>query len=447
MITISKGLNLPIAGIPKQFCYEVKIPKNVAILGDDYIGMKPTMMVKVGDRVKKGQLLFLDKKTAGVKHTSPACGEVIEINRGVRRSFLSVVIRVDGDESISFDSFSEKEIESIEKNKVVETLVDSGLWTAFRTRPYSKTPSPRSTPHSIFVTAIDTNPLAPHPKIFIHENLNIFRIGLKVISKLTNGNVFLCKGPNTNIPIHGLDSVVSQVFCGPHPSGNVGTHIHYLDPVSNKKVVWNIGYQDVISIGNLFHFGELNFERMISIAGPQVKSPRLIKTFIGADLEDLLDQELFDGESRAISGSVLSGRTSGPSISYLGRFHNQVTVLKEGRERRFLGWLSPGFNLFSIKNVSISKLFPNKKFDFTTTTNGGKRSMVPIGMYEKVMPLDIQPTFLLRSLLSGDTDMAQKLGCLELDEEDLALCTYVCPSKLDYGNALRENLTKIERDG
>lgn len=203
----------------------------------------------------------------------------------------------------------------------------------------------------------------------------------------------------------------------------------------------------MIAIGNLFYMGELNLERMVAITGPQVKKPRLIKTIVGSSLDGILEAELKDGENRVVSGSVLSGRTSSDSLSYLGRFHNQITVLKEGRERNFLGWFSPGLNKFSVKNVLLSKLFPKKKFDFTTSTNGGERSMVPIGVYEKVMPLDIQPTFLLRSLLSEDTVMAQRLGCLELDEEDLALCTYVCPSKLDYGKALRENLNTIERDG
>jgi Na+-transporting NADH:ubiquinone oxidoreductase subunit A len=240
---------------------------------------------------------------------------------------------------------------------------------------------------------------------------------------------------------------VLEEFSGVHPAGNAGTHIHFLDPANDSKQVWSISYQDIIAIGKLFTTGELSVERIFSIAGPMVKNPRLVKSRLGANITDLLAGELKSGGNRCISGSVFGGRTARNTVDYVGRYAQQVSVLEETTEREFMGWLSPGANKFSVMNIYISKLFSGKLFNFTTTTNGSDRAMVPIGTYEKIMPLDILPTQLLRALIVGDTEQAQLLGCLELDEEDLALCTFVCPGKYEYGPILRDNLTRIEKEG
>ena len=257
----------------------------------------------------------------------------------------------------------------------------------------------------------------------------------------------MCKAPGANIPGSDLQDIVTEEFAGIHPAGLAGTHIHFLDPVSIKKVVWYINYQDVIAIGKLFTEGKLWVERVVSLAGPETSKPKLIRTRMGANTDDLVAGELSCKDCRVVSGSVLAGRKAQDSFAFLGKFHLQVTILKEGTKREFLGWLRLGVEKFSIKNVFFSRLMPAKKFAFTTSEEGNKRAMVPIGMYEKVMPLDIQPTFLLRSLIMEDTDKAQALGCLELDEEDLGLCSFVCPGKYDYGSILRKNLTLIEREG
>ncbi len=326
--------------------------------------------------------------------------------------------------------------------------MQSGLWTSLRTRPYSRVPSPETTPHSIFVTAIDTNPLAPPPEVVLSEEPRAFTQGLQVLKSLTEGKLYLCKAPGTNLPGLELDFVTVEEFGGPHPAGLAGTHIHFLDPVSEKKTVWYINYQDVIAIGKLFSTGKLDTDRVISIAGPAVKNPRLVKTVLGASLQDLTEDNLNEGENRLISGSVFSGRTGQETFAYLGRYALQVTVLKEGNHRDFLGWMGPGFNKFSVVPVFASSwLGQGKKFPFTTSTEGSKRAMIPIGTYEKVMPLDILPTFLLRALITEDTEGAKELGCLELDEEDVSLCTFVCPGKYNYGSLLRQNLTKIEVEG
>ena len=282
----------------------------------------------------------------------------------------------------------------------------------------------------------------------LREEEAAFTHGLQILSHLTDGAVFICKRPGTVLPGTELSFVTVEEFDGPHPAGLPGTHIHFLDPVSLNKTVWTIGYQDVIAIGRLFVTGQIPIERIISLAGPAVRNPRLLRTRIGACTDELTAGGVIGDDLRVISGSVLSGRTATGPAAFLGRNHLQVSVLSEGRDREFLGWQKPGFDKFSIKRVFASAFTWNGRlFPFTTNKNGSRRAMVPIGMYEKVMPLDVIPTFLLRALIVGDTEQAQLLGCLELDEEDLALCTFACPGKSEYGPLLRSTLARIEEEG
>ncbi|MFM1896907.1 MAG: hypothetical protein RLZZ385_1981 [Pseudomonadota bacterium] len=449
MIRIRRGLDLPIAGVPRQQIGESNGARSVAIVGRDYIGMKPTMAVKVGDRVKLGQLLFTDKKTPGVKYTAPGCGTVAAINRGEKRVLQSVVIDLEGDEEVSFPSFDAGAISAGPLADLIKALVDSGLWTALRTRPYSKVPDPAARPHALFVNAMDTNPLAADPAFVLEAHLEDFQRGVNCLARLADSHLYICRGP---APIKGLDTlkfaenVRQETFSGPHPAGLTGTHIHFLQPVSQQRVAWSINYQDVIAIGKLLASGRLWVERVVALAGPQVEDPRLVKTRIGANLDELVAGDLLPGENRVISGSVLGGRTARGAEAYLGRYHLQVSVLREGRERPLLGYLSPGVNRHSVLGIYLSGLFKGRKFNFSTTTNGSNRAMVPVGSYENIMPLDILPTQLLRSLIVGDIEMALNLGALELDEEDLALCSYVCPGKYEYGPILRDNLTRIEKE-
>lgn len=445
MFKISKGLDLPISGSPNQVIDNATSAKTVAVIGPDYHGMKPTMLVKEGDVVKKGQVIFTDKKTDGVKYTSPASGVIEAVHRGEKRVLQSVVIKVEGSESEVFASYSGSQLKSLERSKVVENLIESGMWTAFRTRPFSKVPEVDSVPSSIFVTAIDTNPLAASPEVVLADQAEAFADGLTVLTRLTEGKVFLCKEQGAKIPT--TSDVTVEEFAGVHPAGLAGTHIHFLDPVSDKKTVWSINYQDVIAVGKLFTTGELYVERVISLAGPQVKKPRLIRTQIGADLLALTAGELSEGDNRVVSGSVLSGRNAFGPYAYLGRYHNQVSVLLEGRERQMVHYLRAGVEKHSTINVFVSKLMGKKTFDMSTTTNGSDRTMLPLGNFERLMPLDILPTQLLRALVVNDTEQAQKLGALELDEEDLALCTYSCSGKFEYGPILRDCLTLIEKEG
>ncbi|MFT6257137.1 MAG: Na+-transporting NADH:ubiquinone oxidoreductase subunit A [Cellvibrionaceae bacterium] len=444
MITIKKGLELPIAGGPEQVIHNGPAIRHVATLGEEYIGLRPTMKIKVGDKVQKGQVLFEDKKNLGVKYTALASGTILEINRGARRVLQSVVIAVEGDDSVAFAQYDADKLDTLDAQVVRDNLIDSGLWTALRTRPFSKVPAVDATAAGIFVTAIDTQPLAADPVVVIAQHKEDFANGLKVLARLTEGKVYLCKAQGADIP---AANALVQEFAGKHPAGLAGTHIHNVLPASATRTVWHIGYQDVIAFGQLFTQGVLNTERVVAIGGPKAKNPRLVRTVLGASMTELTADETVGDGVRVISGSVLSGRTAVGPQAYLGRYHQQVSVLEEGDEKELFGWAMPGADKFSITRAFLGHLSPSRLFNMTTSTGGSDRAMVPIGNYERVMPLDILPTMLLRDLLSGDFDGAVRLGALELDEEDLALCTFVCPGKYDYGSYLRDCLDTIEREG
>lgn len=447
MITIKKGLDLPISGKPAQVIQNGPTITEVAVLGEDFVGMRPSMSVREGDVVRKGQVLFSDKKNPGVSFTAPASGTVTAINRGAKRVLQSVVIKVEGNEQITFDKYDRQQLVSLTDEQVRKNLLDAGMWRVFRTRPFSKIPAVDAVPAAIFVNAMDTNPLAADPSVIISSDEEAFHDGLVVLSRLNSEKLYVCKAESAPITVPKVAKLKLEEFSGPHPAGLVGTHIHFLEPVSISKTVWTLNYQDVMAIGRLFTSGELDTNRVVSLAGPQVKEPRLLRTCIGASLSELTVGQLREGENRIISGSVLSGTEANGVHAYLGAYHLQVSVILEGREKELFGWIAPGANKFSITRTTVGHFLHNKLFSMTSSVNGSERAMVPIGNYERVMPLDILPTMLLRDLIAGDSDEAQALGCLELDEEDLALCTFVCPGKYEYGPLLRNILTKIEKDG
>lgn len=446
-VRIKKGLDIPLAGKPAQHIDDTATINSVAVLGPDTIGLRPVMEVETGERVRTGQALFKDRQNPDVYFTSPGSGVVEAINRGQRRSLQSVVIRLDGDEAVHFNRYETTQLASITRDDVRKNLLASGLWTALRTRPFSRVPSPHSEPRAIFVTAIDSNPHAVDPSIVIAEDPHSFANGLQVLCALTEGSLFVCTASGTDIPVTETEQVRHTTFSGPHPAGLVGTHIHFLSPVSESRIAWHIGYQDVMAIGRLFSTGLLNVERIVALSGPLARNPRLLRTRLGASIHDLIRDELIQEKMRLISGSILSGRRATGPIAWLGRYHTQVGALREGSEREFLAWARPGRKKFSALHAYAAHLLHRGDFDLTTSQNGSPRAMVSIGSFEKVMPLDILATPLLKALLVEDTDSARDLGCLELDEEDLALCSFVCNGKYEYGPFLRNNLAEIEANG
>ena len=447
MIKIKRGLDIPLAGAPTGELDTAVTTRAAALLGADYHGMKPTMAVQVGDVVKRGDLLFTDKKCEGVRYTSPASGRVSAINRGAKRAFQSVVVEIDGDEAASFDRYSAEVARELSTEAIKNQLIQSGQWTALRARPFGRVADPATSPAGLFITAIDTHPHAPDPEQVIAREADAFELGQTLLANLVDCPVYLCAAPGADMPQTTHERISRHDFSGPHPAGLAGTHVHFLMGASAERIAWTIGYQDVIAVGRLFLDGALYVDRVVALAGPSVSRPRLVLSRVGADLQALVAGEGEGDDARLLSGSVLGGRAVQSDTAYLGRYHQQVALLPEGRERAFMGWLSPGVNKHSVMGIYLSSWFGSKPLAMSTNTNGSERAMVPVGAYEKVMPLDILPTQLLRALLVGDTETAQALGCLELDEEDLALCTYVCPGKYEYGGILRDNLTRIEKEG
>ena len=447
MIKIKRGLDIPLAGAPSAEIESAPATRAVALLGGDYHGMKPTMAVQVGDVVKRGDLLFTDKKCEGVRYTAPAGGRVASINRGAQRAFQSVVIEIDGDEPALFQQYSSEAARELSPETIKQQLIESGQWTALKARPFGRVADPATTPAGLFITAIDTHPHAPDPEQLIALEAEAFEVGQVLLANMVACPVYLCAAPDAQMPQAAHERLSRHDFSGPHPAGLAGTHVHFLMGASVEKIAWTIGYQDVIAMGRLFLDGALYTDRIISLAGPAVSRPRLVSSRVGADLQALVAGEQHAEEARLLSGSVLGGRAVQSDTAYLGRYHQQVSLLPEGRDRAFMGWLSLGLQKHSVMGIYLSSWLGSKPLAMSTNTNGSERAMVPVGAYEKVMPLDILPTQLLRALLVGDTETAQALGCLELDEEDLALCTYVCPGKYEYGGILRDNLTQIEKEG
>ncbi len=442
---LKKGLELPIEGAPDQTIQPGPEFSQVAALGGDYLGLKPRMLVQEGDEVQRGTPLFCHKDVPEAMMVAPMTGKVIQINRGARRVLQSVVIEISdpNDAGVDFSGVGNGDT----AEGVAEKLCAAGLWTAFRTRPYSKMPAPGTKPAAIFVTAMDSEPLAADAAVIIGDAGEAFAAGLAAVAKLSDGKTYLCHKDGDAIPGADVAGVEAAAFAGPHPAGLAGTHIHFLEPLAGDKQVWTIGYQDIIAIGRLMQSGHLDPNIVIALSGPGARQPRLIRTAMGASTDELTKDEInLDGTPRIISGSVLSGTQAEGPTAYLGRFARQITIIREDHDQIPMGWIRPMPSKYSVQPVLGSAL-SNKLYNLTSNLNGGRRAMVPTGVFERLMPQDYLPTQLLRALLVMDTDTAQALGALELDEEDLGLVGFACPAKYEYGLALRDCLAKIEKEG
>ena len=441
-IKIKKGLNISLTGEPIGESDQAKEVKKVALVVSDYVGLKPKLLVQVGQEVGLGQVLFVNKKDPSVKFVSPGTGRIVAINRVRRRQLQSVVIELD-DKMISETVFETNRL--LEKQSLRDVLLKSGLWTGFRTRPFDQVAISTSSPSSIFVTAIDTRPLAPDPNLIIANRESEFVKGMDIIRQLGDWPLYLCTGPKWSGPQFSDEQIKTVEFDGPHPAGLAGTHIHYLDPVSIDHNVWHISYQDVIAIGHLFQTGRILTERIVSLAGSVVNNPRILKTRIGADIMELVNNEMPDNcRCRILSGSVLDGLEIGQTGGFLGRYHNQISIIPDSINTKKFNWFAPLIKLYRANGIFSSA---QDKKDFNTACNGRSSAMIPVEAFDRIMPLDILLSPLLRAILVKDTVTAQNLGCLELVEEDLALSSFICPAKQDYGIVLRKNLNQIEMDG
>ena len=439
---IRKGLDIPIDGRPMDEPSSSRMPRRVGLVAADYVGIHAVADVVLGEQVLRGQSIWHDRRSPEVKHTAPAAGEVVAIEHEAHR-VTSVVIEVADEHPEAQAALPSVELTpTTDAGRVRDLLLQSGLWTSIRARPFSTIPAADApAPAAIFVNGMDTHPLAARPEAILKGRGADLEVGLRALGRLTEGPVFLCRAEGSSLG-DGTTAARIEEFDGPHPAGTTGLHIHTLLPVDRNRSVWHLAASAAARIGRLFADGELDTSRTIALVGPEVERPRLVHTWQGASLHELTEGELGEGEHRIISGSVLSGRAvSDPHDAFLGHYHDQVCVLREGGERQFLGWLRPGFGRFSATRLFAPFM---RRVVSSTSSEGALRPIIPIGVYERVMPMDLLPTHLLRALVVGDLETAEELGCLELDEEDLDLCSFVCPGKIEYGPHLRRVLNAIE---
>ena len=434
MIKTSKGLNLPISGTPDPIISDIPNVTSVSLLANDFVGMKPTMMVKVGDIVKRGTKLFEDKKNPGIFFTSPAGGTVKDINRGDKRKFLSVEVEVSENEDAEYFEY-ENTSEGLTK-----LLINTGLWNAFRTRPFNRTPKVGSLPDAVFVNACDTNPLSVDPYFIIDQDKDDFKNGLEALTELFSCPIH-CTYQNNNFDIN-VDKINYCQVSGPHLAGLSSTHISQLYPVSINKIAWTINYQDIISLGYLLKNKSLRTHKIIALGGPSVFKPSLISARISGNIDQLTAGKI-DNNSRVVSGSLIYGHASEGIMNYLGFYDSTISAIPDEANDIFLNWLMPGSNLHSKLNVFSSSLLKPNKFTFNVSLNGGDRAIVPVGSYDEILPMDILVPQLLKALVVGDIEQAVELGMLELAPEDLALASYICPSKYDYCSILANNLNNL----
>ncbi|MCW2118385.1 Na(+)-translocating NADH-quinone reductase subunit A [Flavobacterium sp. 7A] len=445
-IKIKQGMNLKLIGEAVKFIIDLPVAEVFAIQPSDFVGMIPKLLLEIGTTVEAGTPLFYDKNNEHLLFCAPVSGKLIEIVRGDKRVILAIKIRTDHD--IKYVSFPKADPNSLFRNQITEQLLQSGIWPLIRQRPYGTIANPNDDPKAIFISAFDTNPLAPDIDFVLSAEESHFQTGIDALAKLTTGKIHLnVQESNSPAPVFSQAKKVQiNTISGPHPAGNVGVQIHHIDPINKGEVVWYLNPQDVVIIGKLFTEGIFDASRTIAVTGSQVDNPKYYKTIVGTSIKNILaDVGLKSGNNRIISGSILSGSQT-LADGYLGFYDSQITVIPEGNEYEFMGWLTPGLEKFSVSRTFFSWLNPNKKYDLNTNLHGEERPFVITGQYEKVFPMDIYPVQLLKSILIEDIDMMEKLGIYEVAEEDFALCELVCTSKIKSQEIIRRGLDRVRKE-
>ena len=442
-IKITKGLDIKLAGAAEKTISEIK-PASFAIKPADFIGVFPRMLVKEGDDVKSGTPLFADKYRENIIFTAPHSGKVLEIKRGDKRALLEV--RIETGATNSQIDFEPANPSSLSREQIIDKLLKSGLWTLVRQRPYNIIANPEQTPKAIFISAFDSAPLAPDYDIIVNGRGEDFQAGINALKGLTPGKVHINVSPATKAPefLNAKNAEIT-VFSGPHPSGNVGVQIHHLDAINKGEVVWIVKMQDVITIGYLFNKGVINPEIIVALAGSEVLKPRYFKTIRGGCIKQMVESNVTGNELRYISGNVLTGSHIRPD-NCLNYYDSMVTVIPEGNYSEFLGWAAPGFNKFSTSRSFPSFLTPNKQYILDTNIHGGQRAYVMTGKFEKVVPMDILPLQLIKSILYEDIDLMENLGIYEVEPEDFALVEFVDTSKTNIQSLVRRGLEIMRKE-
>ncbi len=438
-IKLKRGLNIRIEGETEKIFGTAVQSTLYGVKPVDFPGLIPKMDVKPGDSVLAGSPLFHDKLRPDIKFTSPVSGNVLLVTRGDRRRLLEVVVEKKGDDYVPF---GKSDPEALSREGIKEALLNSGLWPAVRQRPYHIVANPADVPKSVFISCFDTAPLAPdYNYIMDNSSADNFRKGIGALKKLTDGSVNLILNSKTEASstLKDIPGVDYSFFSGPHPAGNIGVHIHHLDPINKGEVVWFVNLQDVLAIGRLFEEGIYKHERIVALTGSEVVNTGYFKVRSGASIAGMVDHNVRGDNPRYISGNVLTGARI-EQDGYLGYYDSQITVIPEGNYYEFFGWITPGINKFSFSKTFLSSLIPKKKYNLNTNLHGGERAFVMTGLYEKVIPMDIYPMQLLKAILAEDIDLMENLGIYEIAEEDFALCEFICPSKIEIQSIVRKGL-------
>ncbi|MBN2423773.1 MAG: Na(+)-translocating NADH-quinone reductase subunit A [Calditrichaceae bacterium] len=449
---LKRGYNLKIAGRSEKHLSETGIPELVAVQPVEFPGIKPRLAVQVGDEVKIGSALFADKIYADIKIVSPVSGKIVQINRGERRVLTEIVVENNKkDDKEVTEPWNLNDIESKSREDIIAHLQKHGMWPLIKQRPFSKVAKPDILPRDIFIAGMDTSPLAADPNFLLQGEEENFQIGVNVLKKLTDGQVYLSyegKNSQTAAAFQKAEGVQKNTFRGPHPAGNIGVQIHHIKPIRHGEIVWCLTSYAVALIGKFIKAGYFQRERIVATAGSVLKTRQYYKTIIGAPLSMLIQpDQVKDTFVRFLSGNVLTGRQIS-STGYVSYYDNLITVIPEGKkQRRLLGYFMPGLNTPSFSKTYMSSLIPKKEYEMDTLIHGGLRAFVQSGDYERVLPMNILPVYLIKSIMTDDVEEMEKLGILELDEEDLALCSYICLSKTDFGSILRRGLNLIEKEG
>jgi len=444
---IQKGRDIRLKGSAQETIIEIPLPKQVAVQPPNFKGLRLRLAVKVGDEVKVGTTILSDKVNPDITIASPASGRIVAINRGLKRALLSVVVKTDGrQDAETFPSFSEEQIKNISRKDVIGLLLKGNLWPVIRQRPFSKVANPQDKPKAIFIHAMNTEPLAPEIDFILQGKEKEFRDGLKILKQLTDGDVHLCvKKGSKSKALTQTEDVVIHTFCGPHPTGNVSTHIHYVDPINKGDIVWYIEAQDVLRVAALFLNGFYPVERVIAVTGEGAEGHQVYaKTIVGAPLSALLDGDV-PVNMRYLSGSVLTAEDVGGE-GFVRFYDSQITIIPAGGKRELLGWLSPGVNKYTFSRTFASAFLPEREESLDSDKHGSDRAIVLNNVYDSLVPLDIMTYFLLKAVYAENIEDAEGLGILECDGEDFALCTFACPSKTDVGGIIDEGLALIEKE-
>ena len=444
-VRIRRGLNINLLGEADKVYASVKNHNIYAIKPTDFHGLTPKLSAKVGDKVLAGSVIFFDKYNDRIKFCSPVSGTVKDIVRGEKRRILEVIIESDNEQK--YESHSPLNVKNSNREQIIDHMLSNGVWPFIRQKPYDIIANPSDMPKAIFISAFKSGPLAIDNDFALYGMDDLFQSGLDIITKLTNGKTHLNLDGNTNSSkvFSEAKGVEINSFSGPHPAGNVGVQIHHINPINKGDIVWYLEPQDVIVIARLFNEGKYDVSRIISLCGSEVSKPRYYRIISGTCVSNLIDDNVENDNNRVICGDVLSG-TKIDKNGYLGFYDTQLTVIKEGNEQEFLGWALPGFNKFSMSKSYFSWLFPKRKYDIDTNMRGEERAYVVTGQYEKVLPMDIYPQQLIKAIMIEDIDLMEKLGLYEVGPEDLALCEFVCTSKIEVQSIIRHGLDLLRKE-